>query len=209
MKYQLPQLPYAYGAMEPYIDAPTMEIHHTKHHQGYVDKLNAALSKLPEWQDKKLEELLTGAQWIPKSYQQAVRNNGGGHYNHSFFWQTMKPNGGGKPGGMLLRQIQADFGSFQNFQRQFSEAALAIFGSGWAWLVAVPGGALQIVTTPNQDNPLMTNSGKPIMGVDVWEHAYYLQYQNRRVEYIKNWWAVVNWDKIAERYQSQMVHEGL
>lgn len=192
MKYPftLPPLPYTYDALEPHIDAKTMEIHHDKHHGGYVAKLNDALAKWPEGQTMELEEILTHLDAVPETIRSAVRNNGGGHFNHSLFWQTMKPGGGGEPTGEMLEAINRDFGDFVKFKEAFTASALGVFGSGWAWLVDV-NGKLQIVTTPNQDTPLALGY-KPIIGLDVWEHAYYLKYQNRRQEYVENWWNVVN-----------------
>jgi len=204
MAFTLPALPYSYDALEPYIDARTMEIHHSKHHGGYVDNLNAAIANYPEFSNKSLEELIGGLQQLPEAIRTAVRNNGGGHWNHSFFWEIMTPNASKKPSGELLKAIEAHFGTFEQFQEAFTKAALTRFGSGWAWLV-VTEGVLKIGSTPNQDNPLMDLSefkGRPILGIDVWEHAYYLKYQNRRGEYIQNWWNVVNWDKVTEHYLS-------
>jgi Fe-Mn family superoxide dismutase len=202
MAFTLPPLPYDYAALEPNIDARTMEIHHTKHHQGYVNNLNAALEKAPEWQDKSLEEILQNLNKIPESVRTAVRNNAGGHWNHSMFWVIMAPNAGGEPTGALADAIKSSFGDFAKFKEQFNAAAMGRFGSGWAWLVANGGGRLTIESTPNQDTPVM--EGKhPIMGVDVWEHAYYLKYQNRRADYLSAWWNVVNWPEIAKRYEAR------
>ncbi|GBD34518.1 Superoxide dismutase [Mn] [bacterium HR35] len=198
--YSLPSLTYSYDALEPYIDKMTMEIHHTKHHQGYINNLNSALEKYSEWQNVELEEILRNLNQLPEDIRTAVRNNGGGHYNHSLFWEIMKPNGGGEPTGDLKKAIEENFGSFENFKNLFSETALKHFGSGWAWLVVTPDKKLKVYSLPNQDNPLM-NGDLPIMGLDVWEHAYYLKYQNRRNEYIQNWWNVVNWEKIEENYK--------
>jgi len=198
MAHQLPNLPYAFDALEPSIDARTMEIHHGKHHAGYVGKLNAALDGHADLAAKSVEELLAGIQTLPDAIRTAVRNNGGGHANHSLFWSVMSPNGGGEPGGALADAIGTAFGDFATFRKQFSEAAAGRFGSGWAWLV-VAGGSLAVESTPNQDSPIM--EGKvPILGLDVWEHAYYLKYQNRRPEYIEAWWDVVNWDEVAKRF---------
>ncbi|MFN7088905.1 MAG: superoxide dismutase [Candidatus Paceibacteria bacterium] len=197
--YALPSLPYPYDALEPYIDKMTMEIHHTKHHQGYVNNLNSALEKYPEFHNLELEEILKNLNQLPEEIRTVVRNNGGGHYNHSLFWEIMKPNGGGEPKGKLAEEIKNNFGSFENFKNLFSETALRHFGSGWAWLVLTSEQKLKIYSLPNQDNPLM-NGDLPIMGIDVWEHAYYLKYQNRRNEYIKSWWNVVNWEKIGENF---------
>lgn len=196
-KFELPQLPYAYDALEPYIDKMTMEIHYTKHHNAYVTNLNKAVDGT-ELEGKTLEELFAMASKVPA----AVRNNGGGHWNHSLFWTLMKQNGGGKPTGKVADAINSSFGNFDEFKNKFSTAAATRFGSGWAWLV-VQNGKLVVSSTPNQDNPLMDVAevkGTPILGLDVWEHAYYLKYQNRRPEYIENWWNVINWDKVNELY---------
>ncbi|MFN3605538.1 MAG: superoxide dismutase, partial [Leptonema sp. (in: bacteria)] len=190
-------------ALEPYIDKLTMEIHHTKHHQAYVNNLNSALEKYPEFHDLELEEILKNLNQLPEEIKTMVRNNGGGHYNHSLFWEIMKPNGGGKPQGKLAEDINNTFGSFENFKNLFSETALKHFGSGWAWLVLTPEKKLKVYSLPNQDNPLM-NGDLPIMGLDIWEHAYYLKYQNRRNEYIQAWWNVVNWEKIEEIYKQKV-----
>ncbi|GBD32825.1 MAG: superoxide dismutase [Mn] [Gemmatimonadales bacterium] len=199
MPHELPKLPYPYNALEPHIDELTMTIHHTKHHQGYVNNLNAALDKHPELHQKSLEELLRGIDQVPEDIRTAVRNNGGGHHNHSLFWQIMAPNAGGEPEGKLADAIKKTFGDFAKFKETFSNAAATRFGSGWAWLV-VSGGKLEVYSTPNQDSPLM--EGKiPILGLDVWEHAYYLKYQNRRPEYIAAWWNVVNWPEVARRFE--------
>jgi len=195
--YSLPQLPYSYDALEPYIDKTTMEIHHTKHHQAYINNLNSALEKYPEFHNLELEEILRNLNQLPEEIRTAVRNNGGGHYNHSLFWEIMKPNGGGQPKGKLKEEIERNFGSFEEFKKLFSETAIKHFGSGWAWLVITSDKKLKVYSMLNQDNPLM-NGDIPIMGLDVWEHAYYLKYQNRRAEYIEAWWHVVNWDKIEE-----------
>jgi Fe-Mn family superoxide dismutase len=200
MAHELPKLPYPYDALEPYIDARTMEIHHTKHHQGYVTNLNAALDKAPELQKKSLEDLLRGINTVPEAIRTAVRNHGGGHANHTLFWQIMKPKGGGTPAGTLGSALQAAFGDVAKFKEAFTSAATTRFGSGWAWLVA-QGGKLAVVSTANQDSPFM--DGKtPILGLDVWEHAYYLKYQNRRAEYIEAWWNLVNWDEVAKRFDA-------
>ena len=199
MSFELPALPYAFDALEPYIDARTMEIHHDKHHQGYVNKLNAALEKHPELQEKSLEELVRNPASLPEDVQTAIRNNGGGHYNHSIFWTVMSPNGGGEPTGALAQAIKDAFGDFATFKDKFSQAAATRFGSGWAWL-GLKDGKLTVISLPNQDAPLMEGL-TPILGLDVWEHAYYLKYQNRRPEYISNWWNVVNWDEVARRYE--------
>lgn len=190
-KHTLPPLPYPYDALEPYIDAKTMEIHHTKHHQAYIDKLNAALEKYPELFEKPLEELLRNIKQVPEDIRQAVINHGGGHHNHSLFWKIMAPNAGGEPSGALAEGINKTFGGFDKFKEQLTNAGLNRFGSGWAWLV-MNNGKLEIYSTRNQDSPLM--EGKiPILGVDVWEHAYYVRYFWNRGEYIKNWWNIVNW----------------
>ncbi|MBY6270908.1 MAG: superoxide dismutase [Caldibacillus debilis] len=199
MAFQLPALPYAYDALEPYIDKETMNIHHTKHHNTYVTNLNSALEGHPELLNKSVEELIQNLDQVPESIRTAVRNNGGGHANHSLFWQILSPNGGGEPTGELREAIEKKFGSFTAFKDEFTKAATGRFGSGWAWLV-VNNGELEVLSTPNQDNPLM--EGKtPILGLDVWEHAYYLKYQNRRPEYIAAFWNIVNWDEVAKRYQ--------
>ena len=205
MAFKLPELPYGYDALEPYIDVATMWIHHNKHHGGYVKKLNAALEKHPELQDWGLEELLSRLHEVPEDIRTAVRNNGGGHFNHSLFWTIMSPNGGGKPTGDLLKALEETFGSFEAFKEEFSKAALGRFGSGWAWLV-VKDGKLLIGSTANQDNPIMPEdisgfTGTPILGLDVWEHAYYLRYQNRRGDYVKAWWNVVNWEEVERRFK--------
>ena len=200
MAFTLPNLPYGYDALEPTIDAETMRLHHGKHHQAYVDKLNEGVAEDPSLQGKSLEEILSNISAQPKK----VRNNGGGHWNHSFFWETMKP-GGGEPSGRLLRAIEDGFGSFDALKKQFGEAGVGQFGSGWVWLVADSDGELAITSTPNQDNPLMDDApvkGTPIIGNDLWEHAYYLKYNNRRPDYLAAWWNVVDWDKAAERFDS-------
>lgn len=206
MAFTLPELPYGYDALEPYIDTCTMLIHHTKHHAGYVNNLNAALAKHPEWEGKALEDLLGNLDALPGDIRTAVRNNGGGHYNHSLFWTVMSPNGGGEPQGALRQAIEEAFGSFAAFREAFTKAALGRFGSGWAWLVVLPDGGLAVTSTPNQDNPLMKGYvdvvGTPILGLDVWEHAYYLRYQNRRAAYVEAWWNVVNWEEVARRFEA-------
>jgi Fe-Mn family superoxide dismutase len=199
MAFELPPLPYATNALEPHIDARTMEIHHGKHHNAYVTNLNKALEGHPDLQSKSIEQLLTSLDSIPEAIRGAVRNNGGGHYNHSMFWQIMGPGKGGEPTGDLAAAINSAFGSFAGFKEKFAAAGAGRFGSGWAWLIADKGGAVSITSTPNQDNPI--SEGKTaILGVDVWEHAYYLNYQNRRPDYIAAWWNVVNWDEVAKRY---------
>lgn len=198
MAYSLPQLPYAYDALEPHIDKETMNIHHTKHHNTYVTNLNNALEGNDELLSKTVEELVSNLDAVPEAARTAVRNNGGGHANHSLFWEVISPNGGGQPTGDLAAAIDSKFGSFENFKEEFSKAATTRFGSGWAWLV-VNNGELEVTSTPNQDNPLM--EGKtPVLGLDVWEHAYYLNYQNRRPEYISAFFNVINWDEVAKRY---------
>ena len=196
--FMLPPLPYAYDALEPYIDAQTMQIHHDKHHAAYMANLNKAIDETPIFGSLAIESLLQNLNSLPEKIRTAVRNNGGGHYNHSLFWQMMKKNGVGEPTGDLAKAIDTAFGSFSAFKDNFSKAALGQFGSGWAWLV-LDGSAVKIEPTPNQDSPL--SSGKtPLLGLDVWEHAYYLKYQNKRADYITAWWNVVNWDFVAERY---------
>lgn len=200
MAHELPPLPYPYTALEPHIDARTMEIHHTKHHQAYITNLNAALEKAPELKQKSLEDLLRGIQQVPEAIRTAVRNHGGGHANHTLFWQIMAPKGGGKPSGPLAEGINAAFGGFDAFKEKFAAAAAGRFGSGWAWLL-VDKGKLTIESTANQDSPLMEGKA-PILGLDVWEHAYYLLYQNRRPDYITAWWNVVNWAEVARRFDA-------
>ncbi|MGG1452543.1 superoxide dismutase SodA [Bacillus licheniformis] len=198
MAYKLPELPYAYDALEPYIDKETMNIHHTKHHNTYVTKLNEAVAGKQDLESKSVEELVANLDAVPENIRTAVRNNGGGHANHSLFWKLLSPNGGGAPTGELAEAINSKFGSFDQFKEDFAAAAAGRFGSGWAWLV-VNNGELEITSTPNQDSPL--SEGKtPILGLDVWEHAYYLNYQNRRPDYIKAFWNVVNWDEVARLY---------
>lgn len=199
--FTLPKLPYDYSDLEPHIDAQIMEIHHKKHHQAYIDKLNAALEKHPELEHADdIRHLVANISSIPEDIRSAVRNNGGGHLNHWVFWEIMTPNGGGNPVGELATKIDEDFGSFDNFKAQFKEAAVSRFGSGWAWLI-VENGKLKISTTANQDNPISAGQ-EPILGLDVWEHAYYLQYQNRRPDYIDAWWNVVNWAAANDHYMS-------
>ena len=199
MAHTLPPLPYAPDALEPSIDAQTMQIHHGKHHQAYVNNLNAALEKAPELANKSLEELLSNLNAVPEAVRGAVRNNGGGHWNHSFFWQVMAPNAGGEPSGALAAAIDRAFGGFAKLKEQFNAAGVGRFGSGWVWLVK-EGGKLAITSTPNQDNPLMEGKAAPILGNDVWEHAYYLKYQNRRPDYLKAWWNTVNWAEVGKRF---------
>ena len=198
MAFTLPPLPYPTNALEPHIDAQTMEIHHGKHHNAYVTNLNAALEKAPELADKSLDDLLRNLNSVPEAVRTAVRNNGGGHWNHSQFWKTMAPNAGGAPTGKLAAAIDAAFGDFEKFKEAFQAAGAGRFGSGWVWLVN-EGGKLAITSTPNQDNPLMEGKSAPLLGNDVWEHAYYLKYQNRRPDYLKAWWNTVNWDEVAKR----------
>jgi Fe-Mn family superoxide dismutase len=199
MAYQLPPLPYPFDALEPTIDARTMEIHHDKHHGAYVNNLNAAISGHSDLENLSVEELLAKINSVPEEIRTAVRNNGGGHANHSMFWQIMKKGGGGEPTGELADAINSTFGSFDAFKDAFAKAAAGRFGSGWAWLVANSNGTLEVISTANQDSPYMENK-TPLMGLDVWEHAYYLNYQNRRPDYISAWWNVVNWDAVASRY---------
>jgi superoxide dismutase, Fe-Mn family len=201
MAFTLPPLGYDYAALEPHIDARTMEIHHTKHHQAYITNLNAAIEKTPELQDKSLEWLLQNLPSAPESVRNAVRNNGGGHWNHTFFWQIIGPNGGGEPSGAVADAIKSSFGDFSKLKEQLNASGLARFGSGWAWVVAGKGGKLTIESTPNQDTPV-SEKKTPILGVDVWEHAYYLKYQNRRADYLAAWWNVVNWGEVAKRLES-------
>ena len=199
MAFELAPLPYASNALEPHIDARTMEIHHGKHHATYTTNLNKALESYPDLQSKTIEDLLGSLDSLPEAIRMTVRNNGGGYANHNLFWQIMAPNAGGEPTGDLAAAINAAFGSFAAFKEKFAAAAMGRFGSGWAWLVAEKGGGLTITSTPNQDTPLMEHK-TPILGLDVWEHAYYLNYQNRRADYIAAWWNVVNWDEVARRH---------
>jgi Fe-Mn family superoxide dismutase len=203
MTYELPALPYAYDALEPHIDARTMEIHHSKHHGGYVKNLNTALEGQAGLQKKAIEDLLSDLNAIPEAIRTTVRNNGGGHYNHSMFWPSMSASGGGEPRGSLASSITKTFGSFDAFKEQFSKAAATRFGSGWAWLVLNGSGQLSVMSTANQDNPV-SEGLKPVVGLDVWEHAYYLKYQNRRADYIAAWWNVVNWKSVGEQFERQM-----
>lgn len=200
--YELPKLNYAYNALEPHIDAKTMEIHHTKHHQTYIDKLNKALETHPELHDKTLEELLTSLPSLPQDIQTAVRNNGGGHYNHSLFWEMLTPNQNKLDSGNLFEAVNKSFGSFDAFKEKFTTEAMNRFGSGWVWLVTDANGQLSILSTPNQDNPI-SDSKAPILGLDVWEHAYYLNYQNRRADYISAFWNIINWDKAEELFEKK------
>jgi len=198
MAFELPPLPYDYNALEPYIDTQTMQIHHDKHHAAYVTNLNNALGNL-EFASSAVDDVLRRINEVPENIRTAVRNNGGGHSNHTMFWRIMKPNGGGAPTGALANAIQSTFGSFDAFKAAFNDAGVKRFGSGWAWLVLDRSGKLQVISTANQDSPLMDGL-YPVMGNDVWEHAYYLKYQNRRPDYLNAWWNVVNWDEIARRY---------
>ena len=199
MAFDLPDLPYGFDALEPHIDTATMQIHHGKHHQTYVNNLNAAIEKAPELGGKALDDLLRGMSDVPESVRTAVRNNGGGHWNHSMFWKWMAPNAGGQPGGEVGRAINDSFGGFDKFKEQWSAAGAGRFGSGWVWLLN-EGGKLSITSTPNQDNPLMEGKSAPILGLDVWEHAYYLRYQNKRPDYISAWWNVVNWEEVESLF---------
>jgi Fe-Mn family superoxide dismutase len=201
MAYELPKLPYPYNALEPHIDARTMEIHHTKHHNAYVSNVNSAIQHKADLEKKSIEELIRNLETVPEEIRTTVRNNGGGHANHSLFWQLMGPGKGGQPKGDLLAAINSSFGGFDKFKEAFAKAGLGRFGSGWAWLI-LDGSKLAITSTPNQDSPIMEGK-KPILGLDVWEHAYYLNYQNRRGDYITAWWNVVNWDKVAELFKTK------
>ncbi|PCL89587.1 superoxide dismutase [Paenibacillus lautus] len=200
MAFQLPALPYAHDALEPHIDAQTMEIHHDRHHNTYVTNLNAALENAPELQGKSLEDLIGNLDAVPESIRTAVRNNGGGHANHSLFWEVIGPNGGGQPTGALADAINSELGGFDKFKEDFAKAATTRFGSGWAWLV-VKDGKLAVTSTPNQDSPIMEGQ-TPLLGLDVWEHAYYLKYQNKRPDYISAFWNVVNWEEVGKRYDN-------
>lgn len=201
--FELPALPYSYEALEPHVDAQTMRIHHDRHHRAYVDNLNKAILPAPEWHHSSLDHLMTNISKVPENIRTAVRNNGGGHWNHSFFWKIMTPQAGGSPSGRLREALMAHWETMERFQEAFAKAALSVFGSGWAWLIADNSGRLSITTTPNQDNPLMdivAERGKPVLGVDVWEHAYYLKHQNRRADYLKDWWNVINWQQAMANY---------
>ncbi|HTZ50022.1 MAG TPA: superoxide dismutase [Spirochaetia bacterium] len=202
MPFTLPDLPYAFNALEPHIDAKTMEIHHDKHHGTYVTKLNAALEKAPAFQGRAIEDILKSLDSVPADVRTAVRNHGGGHMNHTMFWKLLSPNGGGKPSGALAAAIDKNFGSFDAFKQQFTDAATNLFGSGWAWLSADAAGKLVITGLPNQDNPV-SQGLRPLMGLDVWEHAYYLKYQNRRPEYITAFWNVISWDQVAKNLEGK------
>lgn len=199
MAFTLPKLPYEFNALEPHVDARTMEIHHDKHHQAYINNLNAAIEKHPELANKSVEDLLKDLNAVPEDIRTAVRNNGGGHWNHSMFWEIMSPKGGGEPTGALADAIKKGFGDFKTFTEKMSAAAVGQFGSGWGWLVKDSSSGLAVMATPNQDNPI-SNGRTPILGVDVWEHAYYLNYQNRRPDYVKAWWNVVNWEEVSKRF---------
>ncbi|HLT19665.1 MAG TPA: superoxide dismutase [Thermomicrobiales bacterium] len=201
MAHQLPDLPYPYDALEPHIDARTMEIHHSRHHATYVNNLNNALEGHEDLQSKSIEELLRDIDSVPEEIRTAVRNNGGGHANHSLFWEIMSPDGGGEPSGALAEAINAKFGSVDQLKERVNAAGAGQFGSGWAWLVVDENGELEVLSTPNQDSPLMMGK-TPILGVDVWEHAYYLKYQNARPAYLEAWWNTVNWDAVAKRYEA-------
>lgn len=199
MKFELPKLDYDYGAFGKYISKSIMELHHSRHHQAYVDKLNAAVDKTPELAGKSLDEIITNLNSVPESVRTAVQNNGGGHYNHTLFWQCMTPDSTKSPSGDLLEGLEAKYGSFQSFVDEFSDKALGVFGSGWAWLMP----DLSITTTPNQDNPVMGGAPEPILGLDVWEHAYYLDYTYKRADYIKAWWEIVDWERTRERFEAR------
>ncbi len=194
--FKLPDLGYGYDALAPHISAEIMELHYSKHHQTYVDKLNKALEDAPEWQDKSIEEILTHLGGLPENIRTAVRNNGGGHYNHSMFWAWIAPGGALQPDGALAAALDREYGNFETFKQKFSDAATGVFGSGWAWLLP----DMSITTTPNQDSPLSQSGVTPLLGLDVWEHAYYLDYKNKRPDYISAWWKVVNWDKVGSGY---------
>jgi Fe-Mn family superoxide dismutase len=200
--FEVPALPYAYEALEPHIDAQTMHLHHDKHHQAYVDNANAAIAKAPELAGKSGEEILSNLAAVPEAVRGALRNNAGGHVNHSMFWKIMGPNAGGPPSGLIGEAIVSTFGDFAQFQEKLNDAGVKQFGSGWTWLALGPGG-LQVLSTPNQDSPI-SQGLQPIMGNDVWEHAYYLKYQNRRAEYLKAWWNVVNWAEVNKRYEAAL-----
>ena len=205
MPHEVPSLPYSYDALEPHIDARTMEIHHTKHHGGYVSKLNAALEGQGTLHNLSLEQILSDIRIVPENIRQAVRNNGGGHLNHSLFWEILSPDGGGEPSGELAEAIRRSFGSVDRFRETFSGEAASRFGSGWAWLCVNSSGELECLSTPNQDSPYM-HGLEPILGLDVWEHAYYLSYQNRRPDYIKAFWSLVNWSAVEQRYHEAVEH---
>jgi Fe-Mn family superoxide dismutase len=208
MAFKLPELKYSYESMEPHIDGRTMEIHHKNHHETYVKNLNAALEGHPALQGKPVEEMLMDLESIPESIRTAVRNNGGGHFNHTLFWSIMRPGKEDRPDGKLAEGIMESFHSFDEFKESFKKAALARFGSGWVWLLAKEDGKPWITSTPNQDSPLMEGNTRILMGLDVWEHAYYLKYQSRRAEYVDAWWHLVDWEEVARRYDSMMAHSG-
>lgn len=197
--FSLPELPYDYSALGPAISADTMRLHHDKHHQAYVDKLNAALDSAPELNEATIEDLLSRLDSLPESVRTAIRNNGGGHYNHSLFWQWMSPDGGGEPAGKLAEAVEQKYGSFQSFVDEFTTKATGVFGSGWVWLLP----DMDIITTPNQDTPIMQGKPAPLLGLDVWEHAYYVDYKNARPDYVKTWWDVVNWKFVQELYETK------
>jgi Fe-Mn family superoxide dismutase len=197
--YTLPDLPYNYDALGKYISGDIMKLHHDKHHQAYVDKLNAAIDSAPALRERPLESLLSDLEVLPENVKTVIRNNGGGHYNHALFWQWMSPDGGGEPKGELADKLVAQYGSYQGFVDEFTAKSLSVFGSGWAWLQP----NMEIITTPNQDTPIMLGKEAPLLGLDVWEHAYYLDYKNKRDDYVKSWWNVVNWDFVAERYNQK------
>lgn len=197
--YSVPKLPYGYDALGDYISSDIMQLHHDKHHQAYVDKLNAAIDTAPALRERSLENLLANLSSLPESVQTAIRNHGGGHYNHTLFWEMMSPNGGGEPSGELAQNIINRYGDFQSFVDEFTAKSLGVFGSGWAWLQP----DLEIITTANQDTPIMQGLSAPILGLDVWEHAYYLDYKNKRDDYVKAWWNVVNWDVVQQRYDAK------
>lgn len=199
--FELPKLLYAYNALEPYVDEETMKVHHDKHHLAYMNKLNDVLLEYPEFFHKSIEEILSNLESIPEDIRMVVKNNGGGYYHHNLFWEMMNPNSHGEPTGDVANAINEAFDSFKSFKEQFTNSALSLFGAGWTWLVQNPSGDLLIVNTPNQDSPI-SKGYRPLIGLDVWEHAYYLKYQNRRPEYIENWWNVVNWEKVNEYYNS-------
>ena len=201
MNFKLPELNYAYDELEPHIDKQTMEIHHTKHHQAYIDNLNKALDGQDKYKEMSIKELLKSLDDLPEAIKTAVRNNGGGHLNHKMFWKIMSPKGGGNPVGELAKKIDEELGGFDKFKEDFKKAALGRFGSGWAWLVIGEGGKLEIVSTPNQDNPI-SDGKKPLIGIDVWEHAYYLKYQNKRADYIDSWWNVVDWNIVEDKFNN-------
>lgn len=201
MAYELPPLLYPKDALEPHIDSQTMEIHHGKHHAAYIANVNKAIAGKPDLENKSVEQLISNMNAIPEDIRGAVRNNGGGHANHSLFWRTMGPKAGGAPSGKLAEDINSTFGSLDAFKEKFETAGMGRFGSGWAWLIVNKSGKLEVVSTPNQDNPLM-DGNKPLLGCDVWEHAYYLKYQNKRADYLKAWWNVVNWNEVAKNYDA-------